>query len=284
MIAVVVVNYHSEDRTIAFVKDELSKIKTPHVVLIVDNGSTKESEEALRSSFREDDPAVVIIPSKENLGFARGNNLGVEYARNSFHPDFILFSNNDIRFVEDDLVERLISKLSDVSDAAVIGPKVVGLDGRLDSPSPFSSFFDRHVLLYWSNLFWSQKKRTEKLNLDYSENAKEGFHYLVSGCFFLVRAADYYSCGGMDPNTFLYGEEMILSERLKSIGKGVYYFPEVSVRHEHGATTGRYYNRVKIRKMVLESEIYYYRTYIGTPNWQFLLARFTLLVKQLLRR
>ncbi len=281
MIGVVVINYHSEDKTIEFVRGELAKIRSDYAVVIVDNGSTEESRNRLLEAFKGADQCVFVAPSEENLGFAKGNNLGAEVARNQFAPDLLLFANNDIRLEGLDTVDRMAAKLLSLDKAGALGPKVLGLDGRLQSPEPFISFWDRHVALYWRSLFRSGAKPFWE---EYSQTATEGFHYRISGSFFMVKAEDYSACGGMDPNTFLYSEEMILSERLKRIGKGVYYFPEVSVIHEHGATTRKYYDKVRVRELKYRSEKYYYKTYIGTPAWQFLVGDLTYSLKKMLGR
>lgn len=281
MIGVIVINYRSEAKTIDFVKTELRKISAEHAVVIVDNGSTDESLGRLTEAFPEESGNVRVVASRENLGFARGNNLGAETARRLFGADLLLFANNDIRIVEPDTVERMAAKLKSLDEAGAIGPKVIGPDGRLQSPEPFVSFWDRHIALYWRSLF---RPKSRAFWEDWSQTAGEGFHYRISGSFFMVRTSDYFECGGMDSNTFLYAEEMILSERLKRIGKRVYYFPEVSVVHEHGATTRKYYDRVKVRELKYRSEKYYYRTYVGTPAWQFLVADLTYELKRLCGR
>ena len=281
MIGVVVINYHSEEKTIEFVRTELAKIRSDYAVVIVDNGSTELSRDRLLEAFKGTDQYVFVAPSDENLGFARGNNLGAEVARNQFSPDVLLFANNDIRLVDLDTVDRMAAKLKSLDEAGALGPKVVGLDGRLQSPEPFISFWDRHVALYWRNLLPFKSK---PFWVEYSQTAEEGYHYRVSGSFFMVKAEDYFACGEMDPNTFLYSEEMILSERLRKIGKGVYYYPEVSVVHAHGATTRKYYDKVRIRELKYQSEKYYYKTYIGTPKWQFPVGNLTYSLKKLLKR
>ena len=105
MIGVIVINYHSEEKTIEFVRTELAKIRSDYAVVIVDNGSTELSRDRLLEAFKGADQYVFVVPSEENLGFAKGNNLGAEVARNQFAPDVFLFANNDIRLVEPDVVE-----------------------------------------------------------------------------------------------------------------------------------------------------------------------------------
>ena len=112
-----------------------------------------------------------------------------------------------------------------------------------------------------------------RFKLDYSSTAEEGFHYKIMGSFFMLRMADYITCGMMDEATFLYGEEVILSERLKTVNKKVYYYPGVCVIHEHGATTKKALGHRGINGYLLESLMYYYRTYRHEPKWKCLLCR-----------
>ena len=130
----------------------------------------------------------------------------------------------------------------------------------------------------------SASRHAGRFGYNYPEKATEGPCYRVMGSFFMVKAADWVRCGGMDPATFLYSEEAILSERMKGIGRQVWYYPSVSVLHEHGATIGKYYDKVKVREMKFRSDCYYYRTYIGTPRWQIAIARLTYFIKKLFGR
>ena len=293
MIGVVIINFGNPERTIRFVREECGKIGAPHQVVIVDNGSGADALAQLQAALLLAEtasapnpaaaPAVTILPANKNLGFAKANNLGAEYAIKQ-GADLLLFVNNDIVFTDADVVDRMAAKLQSLPDAAVIGPKVVGLDGRLQSPSPKATFGQRHLLPYWGKLVYGRRKLREKMQLDFAETASEGPCFVVSGCCFMVKAEPFAGVRMFDPETFLYGEEMILSARMQAAGKIVYYYPEVAVLHEHGATTRRYYDRRRIRRMKFESESYYYSKYEKTPGWKILLGRITLWLKELIGR
>lgn len=284
MLVIIVINYKTEQKTIDYVKKELCKISMPHKTIIVNNGATKESDNflsnALSATLIHDiekkclNNDYYVISNNENSGFAIGNNLGATFAKLHFPPDYILFSNNDIRLISDNVVENLIEKLKDIPEAGIIGPKVIGLKGELQSPEPFHSFWDRHVWMYLSTPFYSKKRKIRRFQLDYTRTAQEGFHYKVMGAFFIVKANDFYECGMMDSNTFLYAEETILAERMKSIGKKVYYYPQVTVLHEHGATTQKHLKRTLKNKFAFQSECYYYKHYIKTSWTQILIGKF----------
>ena len=119
MIGIIVINYRSEEKTIAFVKNEMSKVSSANAVVIVDNGSTDESLSTLLEAFKGwPSQHVFVVPSKENQGFAKGNNLGAEVAMNQFDPDVLLFANNDISLCSDDVVDKMATKLGEYLAAA----------------------------------------------------------------------------------------------------------------------------------------------------------------------
>jgi len=283
-LAIVVINYKMESLTAAFVNEELSKIGMPHKTVIVNNSSSPESNldlcrktgavEVSLDSSPEPENSVFLLPAAGNVGFAKGNNLGAEFCRKWLNAEFILFSNNDVRLTDPSAADILVEKLLALPDVGVIGPRVIGLDGKLQSPYPYLSFWDREVWMYWSTLFYSKEKKIRRFQLDYPEKALEGYHYYVMGSFFIVRASDFYSSGMFDPHTFLYAEEMILSERMGSIGKRVYYYPGVTVTHVHGATTSRMSSK-KASDWQFESVKYYYKAYRHTNCLLLLLGNIT---------
>ena len=275
-LSVIVVNYKNPDRTIRFVREECPKIMMEHSVIVVDNGSGPDMVARLRDELAD---VAIIVSNPENEGFARANNRGAQYALEHFSPSFLLFVNNDIVFTNADVVDALASKLQILPNVGMIGPKVVGLDGRFQSPDPFRSFAELHLLPYWGKFFFSKIKLRRYLHQDYAQTAKEGYHYRIMGAFMLMNASDFVNCGMMDPHTFLYSEEPILSERLKRIGKRVWYDPSVCVLHDHGATINSYFNIIQRRKLRLESDSYYFKTYLSLSIFQYWLARFTYWIK-----
>ena len=178
MVAVIVINYRNEEQTIRFVREEVSRISAPHEVVVVDNASTAESAAALRKGLPE---GCKVLEMKENAGFARGNNAGAAVFPEA---DFYLFANNDIVFTDPSVVDAMAARLSELPEYGVIGPKVVGLDGKLQSPHPYRSFWHRHVAIYWSNLYLSRKKHAALYETVVPRD--EGPCYLVSGCFFMA--------------------------------------------------------------------------------------------------
>lgn len=262
-LAIIIVNYKNNDLTRSFVREELARISIPYDVVIVDNGGDETSCANLSNGMG---PNVHVLTNPVNSGFAIGNNKGARFAIETLDADTLLFANNDIKFLDDDVVERLSDKLWKMPEVGIIGPKIIGTDGRCQSPEPYISFWDRHIWMYLSTPFLSREKKIERFGLDYSQTAQEGFHYKLMGAFFLARSRDFLECGMMDEGTFLYSEEPILTERMAGLGLKPYYYPEVSVLHDHGATTLSVFRKRQLNAIQFESESFYYRKYKHTSG------------------
>lgn len=268
----IVINFGSPDLTIRFVREECVKIQEEHRVIVVDNASTEDTYGRLSQEL----PDTVILRCAENQGFARANNQGAAYAVRQFRPTYFLFSNNDIYFRDDQVVDFLVGQMKAHPEVGLIGPQVIGLDGKRQSPTPHKSFAEMYLLPTWGRLAYKKETLRRRLQVDYKQNAQEGPCGWVQGSCFLADAGVFEQVGGFDPATFLYGEEQILTARFARAGKSVYFCPRVTVVHDQGATSRMYFGNKKVRRMEFRSLAYYYREYAGTPLWQIVLGRLTL--------
>jgi GT2 family glycosyltransferase len=80
LISIITVNFRQADVTCALLDSILSNTYKNVEVIVVDNGSQKD-ETAL---FQKHYPSVLTLISTENLGFAGGNNLGIQAAKGDF--------------------------------------------------------------------------------------------------------------------------------------------------------------------------------------------------------
>ena len=260
MLGIVIVSYHSDDLTVRFVRGQLSAVRIPHRIVIVDNGVGEGKDSPLSRVLPE-----TVVLTMDNKGFAAANNKGAGWLREHCPVNEILFTNNDIRMETKDVLELMSAKLNEDERIGMIGPEVVGLDGRRQSPEGYLSLWKRYVWMYLSTPFLSQKGKERLFGLKYAESAKEGSHYRLSGSFSMMRSEDFYRIGMMDEGTFLYAEENILSERLKRIGKVCYFYPAVRVVHEHSLTIDKSYDLTGKLKLQYASNAYCYRKYRNYP-------------------
>ena len=294
MIGIVIVNYKTHIETINFIKNELSKIRTPAKIVIVNNEARQDDADFYKGNICAElvtsdfsliniESNIFLINSKNNLGFAKGNNLGAEFLLKYFDIKYLLFSNNDLKIISQNIIEQLIQKLEQISSASVIGPKIIDCSGNLISPrfdrvSPWR--FIIHYLFYpiYSKHVLSKLGIKTKGKTDFEmREMYEGFCYWVSGSFMLIKVTDFILVKGFDPNTFLYCEEKILSEKLLKINKKVYYYSEPRILSIGGLTTSKYLSNIKRDKILFDSEMYYYHFYRNTSfltNMVLLITRF----------
>ena len=262
MLGIIIVNYREYERTERFIREEISRIKRPYRLMIVDNGGDPVKAEAF---LKRTDCEFLV---RENDGFAAGCNAGAAALCAHSDVDVLLFTNNDLHQMTDDVVDQLVDKLKEHPDVGIIGPEIVGMDGKRQSPEPYLGLWKRFVWMYLSTPFLSRAVKRRLFALDTAEQAAEGYCYRVSGSFFLCPRKAWEQAGGMDTNTFLYAEEPILSERMLLVGLKTYFFPSVTVVHEHGGTIDKHMDRKKASWLQYKSNAYYYKTYKGYPVWQ----------------
>lgn len=279
ILPVVIIDFLSAARTNKFVADfRNQKTELKPVFIIVDNAGDAENQSKLTVEMRlckvpgfsegkvfcnTDEDIYVIIPG-ENLGFAKGNNVGFNLAQLLFRPQWVLFSNNDIQFTDGFRMDALIQDMINNPKIGVIGPKVVGLDGKPQTPCKELDLYQR----WWKKLFlWPLDRLIYKIikrtviPSDLEDSAKSGQVYRLIGAFLLCDGDKFIQVGQFDECTFLYAEELILAERMRNSGYITYYESNVELIHEGGYTTKKKFVPISKVAQRLESELYYYEKY-----------------------
>lgn len=270
MLGIIVVAYKSSQMTIDYVNREMKNIDVPWVCCIVNNASTDKDTKSIAEGCKAEivdlnkaptnkvNGSVFILPSEKNLGFARGNNLGVQFLIRYFKLDYLLFSNNDIEIKSSNCLSTLIGKLESNDRIGAIGPRIIGFDGSVQLPH--DGYVSPYRQIGWVLLpFLRRKNRNKEKRF---EERVSGFTYWVQGSFLVMRLKDFLTIGMFDSHTFLYAEEPILAERLKTISKEMFYENSVTVLHYEGGTIVNKKGNIWSKRKVIESNCYYYRKYL----------------------
>lgn len=270
MLGIVIVSYKNFKGTVDFITKELKKITLPWKVVVVDNCSDSILGEKLaeacngicvqkQEAITDTNNSVFVLPVKENLGFARGNNLGADFLIQNFNCEHLLFTNDDILIEEPDGIQKMIDFLNQNEDIGAIGPRVIGIDSF--DQSPHYRIITPARQLGWKLLPFVRKKSKKDSNDTIYNTPQSSYCYWVSGCFFIMKCKDFIEVKGLDPSTFLYAEEVILAERLKSIGKREYFYGETHIVHYGGCSTKSIENK-QLKRILKESNCIYYRKYL----------------------
>lgn len=229
-IYVITVNYHGTADTMACVAS-LRKSTIPISITVVDNTPNDPDLEAALAPFSN----VKLIRSPDNLGFGRGNNLGISWALSDSECEFIFLVNNDA-LVEAETINSLIDAAITHPSAGIIAPKIV----LYDQPS---------VLWYGGgNMDWRQGGATAP-GINGPSNAeianKSRYVDYASGCAMFIRRSFIEQTGMFDERFFMYEEDVNLCLRGKELGFRIWYSPEIIVYHKRqgsmASVTGKYF-------------------------------------------
>ncbi len=239
--ALVVLNYNTQDLTISAVNCILALHTGIHIVL-VDNASSDGSLEAFKKEFKGNKD-VSILASKENGGYAKGNNFAFSFLYEIKGIDYVGVMNPDVRIKAKDLRLLVNALRSDAKLGLVTGRTIYS--GEIWEPNPCA--WKRARIWRWifcesliGSAFVRMGKRMFQL-----EGMLRGYyqarHYckkvvpvdIVQGCCFFSRVATIKKIGGFDERTFLYFEEDFLAEKIKKIGLHNAVVSEAWLRHDH---------------------------------------------------
>lgn len=204
---------------------------------VVDNASPDGSAELVAERF----PAVRLIASDRNGGYAYGNNLALRAAGfDGPRPEFrhALLLNPDT-VPPAGSIERLVRFLDASPKIGVCGPRVVRPDGTLDRacrrglPTPLVSFYQLSGL---ARLF-PRSRHFARYNLTYLPEDRQAEVGAVVGACMLLRGAALQKVGLMDERFFMYGEDLDLCLRVSQDGWSVVYYPDVTLVHHKGRAT-----------------------------------------------
>lgn len=161
-IAVVILHYNDFEMTRQYIEN-LRKLKwndVTHQFIIVDNNSPDGSGVELYEYFKADADTSVILLS-ENIGFARGNNKGIVFAKDELDADLIVVSNNDIDVKTKDFPRLLIREYA-ASNFAVYGPDIYSLSKKMHQ-NPMRQAFAYATLFTYLIWFLSCEASNAKL-------------------------------------------------------------------------------------------------------------------------
>ncbi|MBO4482335.1 MAG: glycosyltransferase, partial [Prevotella sp.] len=136
-IAFVILHYLGIDDTIECVDSIEKYVDTERYrIVIVDNCSPDNSYVSLEERYG-DNPHIYVIHNTINLGFAKGNNTGIEYLNSKYATDFIVVANNDTCLFQGHIYNNLCNAYK-MNRFAVLGPMIITSDGTCKS-NPYTN-------------------------------------------------------------------------------------------------------------------------------------------------
>lgn len=219
VLSFILLNYNNVDYTIPCIDSIHNIVTVTHEIIVVDNASTDDSVERL-SRVEE----IKFVRNTVNRGFTGGNNDGARVAEGKY----IVILNNDT-LLKDPNINRLPDVLARHGKYDVIGGKVVGMEGEIQSSGGYEptilDLFMQFAILYYKKIDFPWMKE-----IDWSDDSIKEVDW-ASGCFFAMRLDTYMEMGGFDEKIFIYIDEVELHKRARGMGGKVFIFPEFVIHH-----------------------------------------------------
>ncbi len=253
-ISAAVISYETRDELRACLV-ALEK-EAPHEVFVVDNASRDGSAEMVRCDF----PWVSLIANDHNRGFGAAANQALVLATS----DYVLLLNGDAA-PDPGALRALANYLDEHPEAAVVGPRLVYPDGRLQ-PSCYPFLTPLNVLLVMSGLngIIGSVPLLGSHHLPTSPHRVARRVPWVKGAALAVRRSVLRGLAGFDESYFLYAEEQDLCFRLATVGWQTHFAPVATISHVEGASSrGR---EAAVSEQIFRSLIHFYRRHYSRPR------------------
>lgn len=273
--AFVILHYYTIEDTKKCVMSILEKCNNVNII-IVDNASPNGTGKELENLYKNYKNIKVII-NEQNLGFARGNNIGFKYAKEELNVDFIVMCNNDTYLLQSDF-QKLVEEEYRNSKFAVLGPKILLPGNKVNQVVKelptleqlkrilFQTRLDYITnILYVNNVYNILKNLLKnilikikfKKEIQIKHDVELRYENIVLHGSFLIFSKEYLEkFDGLDDRTFLYREEELLALRLKKNNLKSVYNSKIEIFHnEDSATNAITKNNRKKQIFVCENEI-----------------------------
>lgn len=226
LVEIILVNYNNVIDTIECI-DSLQNITYHNAhIIVVDNGSSNNSVEALRNKQTEIDFELICL--KDNIGFSAGNNVAILKAilRNA---QYILLLNNDT-LVRPTFLSELVTFQEEHEECDVAVGKIY-----------YASEMNR--VWYAGGNISKTTSRTVHYMYGVKENNNKTDTYkevsFATGCCLCIKARTFHMVGLLDEDYFLYDEDSDYCCRLARLNRRIFYVPSSIIYHKVSASTGK---------------------------------------------
>jgi len=225
-VCIVLLNWNNYEDTRECISSLKNLNYSNYKIILVDNYSTDGSYEKLKNDF-SNDPAVNLLRTSRNLGFAGGNNIGITKAL-EIGCDYVFILNNDT-IVDKDILNNLLEVFEKKENVGIATPLIYCQDMQRVWYGGGEFDFRSMIPCQWQ----------------YIPNGITKVEF-VSGCAMLIPSAVLKKVGLFDERFFLSGEDADLCVRMLKAGYNMYINPDAILCHKVGASTGGSYSSTRI--------------------------------------
>lgn len=222
-VSIIILNWNGKESLRACLQSVQLASYRPLEIVVVDNNSLDDSPEMVEKEF----PNVILVRNDKNLGYAGGNNKGIEKSTG----DYIFILNNDTK-VTKNFLQPLVRIMELNKAVGCVQPKIV-YGGNHSMLNAVGSYFTSTGFLYH---FGYRKKANAP---QYNKKLKI---FSAKGAGMLLRKSALKKVGLFDEDFFIFFEETDLCHRLWLAGYRVIYEPSSLIYHYEAVDTSKQMN------------------------------------------
>ncbi len=218
-IVIVILNYNGKQDTLQCLQS-LQSVNYPNFeTILVDNGSKDDSVQEISKHF----PDLFLIETFANLGYAGGNNVGIDHGL-AKGADFILLLNNDT-VVNPEFLNAFVKASKQKEQGGIFGGKIL----RKSDPNILD-----HVGGMWDSETCNFKPfGYNKPHSSFNELTSLDY---VCGCALLIKRSVFEKVGKLDPKYFLLWEETDFCTKARKKGFEIWAVPDALIHHKVSAS------------------------------------------------
>src|SRR6476659_2829434 len=221
-VSIITVNYNQPNATIDLLLSIKKHYQNQIEVILVDNASDVNNEIEFKNAF----PDLIYLRSERNLGFAGGNNLGI----NISSGDYIFLLNNDTEIIAG-CIEVLMKEFEKNPKIGLLSPLIIYDD-------------DRTIIQYagYTALNYLTARNSQIGQFEKNVGQYDGLSYETGFCHgaaVMCRKESLKIAGLMDESYFLYYEELDWCEKFKQIGKTINFTGKTHIYHKESISVGK---------------------------------------------
>jgi GT2 family glycosyltransferase len=266
LVSVIIVNYNTFNITCDCIESTLRCTKNvAYEIIVVDNASPNDNPDEFLDRF----PSITLVKSRENGGFAKGNNQGIAVAKG----DIVLLLNSDTILTEDS-ISIAAHELRKLADVGALGVRLVYPDGRIQHTARKFRTIRNELLDFVRPLLLliPYRKRSQSMLNQYFKADYSTYCDWVMGAFMMFNKSLLDSMPGkkLDERFFMYGEDQLWCYQFSQLGYKSYFLADTTVIHINNASTAAAKQLQLTKKFIgLEMIIMEYRKGKGLYYWVF---------------
>lgn len=269
-IGFIILHYQNKEVTNECLQ-HLLKIKdiSNHEIIIVDNCSPNGSGKDIEKEYKKINN-IHILNLEKNFGFAKGNNIGYQYARENLNINIAVLMNSDVYIKDMYFIEKILKNVLEDKNISIFAPDIINKNGfhqnpYLLKPIPNSEqikiLFKKIIGYFLYSIPIINKKLISRKSInkiELNEKAEEIKLNIIphGSCIiytpkWIIKEKNVFVDG-----TFLFVEEELLYDYCCVKKHVIEYIPELTVYHMEDASQDAIAdNAIKKKKNQIKNEI-----------------------------